>query len=353
MREIPKCSFGTVFATLASAILSLLSGCGGGSPAVTTNTTNTAVPSIYVGNFSMSGVYSVLQFARAAQGSATPIASLLLPTGFEIDCLTTDSTNQIYVGGALQVGTSYTWEVLVYAAAASGSATPVRTIVGSSTSFLTVSEVAVDSSGLLYVLTDLPAPMVAVMAASANGVASPLRMITGPATQISGGSLGIAVAPSGTLYVSNTGEGVGPGAVLAFTPTANGNAAPARVISGGSTGFGALYGMDTDSSGNLYVLSIGLPIAPGVMTTIEEFAPTANGNVAPIRMIGGSNTGLTDSNVMRVDNSTGTIYASIAGLPVNPSVETFAATASGNATPTASFTSTAWNGSGYYGIALR
>jgi hypothetical protein len=339
---------------LAMASLSLLSGCGGGSPAVTTTTASiTAVPSIYVGNLSSSGVYSVLQFARSAQGAATPIASLSLPSGFEITCLTTDSTNQIYVGGSLPVGTSYTWEVLVYAAAASGSAIPVRTIVGSSGSFLTVSELAVDSSGLLYVLTNLPAPMVAVMAASANGMATPLRTITGSATQISTGSLGIAVDPAGTLYVSNTGFAIAAGKVLAFTSTANGNAAPTRVISGGSTGFGALYGMDTDSSGNLYVLSTSLPIAPGDMTTIEEFTPTANGNVAPIRTIGGSNTGLTVSAVMRVDNSTGTIYASIDGLPVNPSVETFAATASGNATPMASFTSTVWNATGYYGIALR
>ena len=161
--------------------------------------------------------------------------------------------------------------------------------------------------------------MVAVMAASANGTATPLRTITGPATQLSASSWGIAVDPAGTVYVSTNGGGTAAGTVLAFTSTANGNAAPTRVISGGSTGFGALYGMDTDSSGNLYVLSIGLPVVPGDMTTIEEFAPTANGNVAPIRTIGGSNTGLTDSNMMCVDKSTGTIYASIAGLPVNPS----------------------------------
>jgi hypothetical protein len=89
------------------------------------------------------------------------------------------------------------------------------------------------------------------------------------------------------------------------------------------------------------------------MTTIEEFAPTANGNVTPIRTIGGSSTGLTISAVLCVDKATGTIYASISGLPVKPSVETFAANASGNATPTASFTSTSWNGTGYYGMALR
>lgn len=355
MRVTASRSFRTVFATLAIASLSLLPGCGGGSPAVATTTINTAtaVPSIYVGNAPSSGVYSVLQFARTAQGSATPIASLLLPSGFEITCLTTDSAGQIYVGGSLSVGTSFTWEVLVYAAAASGNATPVRTVVGSSSSFLTVSEVAVDSSGLLYVLTNLPAPMVAVMAASANGMAQPLRTITGPATQISAGSLGIAVDPSGTVYVSNTGLAIAAGEVLAFTSTANGNAAPTRVISGGNTGFGGLYGMDTDASGNLYVLSTSLPVVPGDMTTIEEFAPTANGNVAPIRTIGGSNTGLTVSAVMCVDKSTGTIYASIDGLPLNPSVETFAATASGNATPTTSFTSTAWYETGYFGIALR
>jgi hypothetical protein len=333
-------------------------GCGSGgsvgtSPIISTPTTS-AASTIYVGNFSTSGVYSILQFATTAQGSATPIATLALPSGFELTCLTTDSAGQIYVGGAQQIsGTAtYTWEVLVYAAGASGNATPVRTVVGSSSSFETFAQMTVDSSGQLYVLATQPAKMVAVMSSTANGAATPVRMITGSATQISGSSFGIAVDPSGTIYVSNTGA-VGTASVLAFTSTANGNVTPVRVISDTNTGFGALYGMDTDASGNVYVLSTSLPIAPGDMTTIEEFAPTANGNVAPIRSIGGSNTGMSVAAVMCMDNATGTIYVSIDGLPAYPSVATFAATAAGNVAPTSSFTSTAWYQSGYFGIALH
>jgi hypothetical protein len=241
------------------------------------------------------------------------------------------------------VEASSPWEVLVYAAGASGNDLPVRTIVGSSSSFLTVSDVAVDSAGLLYVLASQPAPMVAVMAASADGMATPVRTITGSATQLSGYDR-ITVDPSGTVYVSDMGEvtlggpGSVPGEVLAFASTANGNVAPTRAISGGSTGFGSLYGMDTDSSGNLYVMSISQSAILGP-TTIEEFAPTANGNVAPIRTIGVSSMGQSVAESICIDKSTGTIYVSVNG----PSVATFVATVSGNAAPTAWFTSTAWN----------
>jgi hypothetical protein len=355
---ISSASFRTVLALLGSLSFS---GCGGSSSTTTTQMltppVNTAVPSIYVGNGPSTALaYSVLQFTRGAQGSATPLSTLALPATFGITCLTTDSSGQIYVGGSIESGSTYTWEVLVYAAGASGSATPLRTILGSSTSFLTVSEITVDSSGLLYVLTNQPAPMVAVFSATAGGAATPVRLITGAATQIGGNPLGITVDNAGTIYVSNTGvsSNSAQGSVLAFTSTANGNATPSRVISGANTGFGALYGMDTDGSGNLYVLSTAEPEVPGGFnSTLEEFPATANGNVAPIRTIGGSNTGLTYSAVLSVDKTTGVIYASVAGTPQNPAVEEFAATANGNSTPIASFTSTAWTGSGYYGIALR
>jgi hypothetical protein len=270
-------------------------------------------------------------------------------------CLATDSAGQVYVGGSQNISgtTTYTWEVMVYAAGASGNATPVRTVIGSGSSFLTVSEMAVDSAGLLYVLTNRPAPMVAVLSATANGAATPVRMITGAATQLGGNPLGIAVDISGTIYVSNTGA-LGTASVLAFPSTANGNVAPARVISGSNTGFHALYGIATDATGNVYVLDTLEVPAVSANSSIYEFPPAANGNVAPSRTIAGSNTGMssTFTSYLQVD-SAGTIFVSGDRGTNTPFVASYGAGASGNVTPSTTFTSSVWYGVGYYGIALR
>jgi hypothetical protein len=201
----------------------LLGGCGGdamSSPGTTTgsNSINTLVPSVYVGNMTASGQYQVLQFARGATGVSTPLATLTMASGFEITCLTTDASGQIYVGGSIASGTTYQWEVLVYAAGASGTDAPVRTVLGSSTSFQTVTWITTDASGQLYIATNLPTPRVAVMAANANGAATPVRLITGALTQLFI-TYGLAVDSGGTLYVSNSDNA----AIDAFSPTANGH----------------------------------------------------------------------------------------------------------------------------------
>jgi sugar lactone lactonase YvrE len=74
--------------------------------------------------------------------------------------------------------------------------------------------------------------------------------------------------------------------ILEFASTASGNIAPMRIISGSNTGISSPYGMAIDKSGEIYVSS------RGGTNIIEVFAPSASGNVAPIRTIAGSNTGL-------------------------------------------------------------
>jgi hypothetical protein len=81
---------------------------------------------------------------------------------------------------------------------------------------------------------------------------------------------GIALDTAGNIYVSDSGSK----AVLVFAPTANGNVAPIRNISGSNTGFVSPTDVKVDSSGLVYV-------ADGGTGKIYIFASGATGNVAP------------------------------------------------------------------------
>jgi hypothetical protein len=347
------------YALLAAAVG--LAGCNGGSNGSMSKTpvppvppTNpTATNSLLVGNLSSASIYSLLQFSKTSSGASSPIGSLDLPADFSFSAITTDRLGQIYVGGAIpspstSPGPIYQWEVLVYAANSVGSAAPIRTVVGSSSSFETVISMTVDASGQLYISSDQPVPAIAVMSASANGAAKAVRVLSGSLTQLGDLEYGLVVDSAGTLFTADPNRS----SILEFSATANGNVAPAMTISGANTGFDHLYGIDLDVSGNLYVLTN--TEVPGVssVTTIEEFASMASGNTAPIRTIGGDATGLSSFvSIVRVD-STGTIYVSGDGPPAHPFLESFSATASGNAAPLTTLTSTAWTGPGYLGLGL-
>ena len=105
----------------------------------------------------------------------------------------------------------------------------------------------------------------------------------------------------------------------------------------------------TDSAGNLYVTSATGSLSGQTVTytgTILVFGPGASGNVAPIRTIAGSATGLTRVSGIKVD-AVGNIYvltSTSSGMlsSANPSVLKFSATATGNVAPTSTFTSSAW-----------
>jgi hypothetical protein len=175
------------YALLAAAVG--LAGCNGGSNGSMSKTpvppvppTNpTATNSLLVGNLSSASIYSLLQFSKTSSGASSPIGSLDLPADFSFSAITTDRLGQIYVGGAIpspstSPGPIYQWEVLVYAANSVGSAAPIRTVVGSSSSFETVISMTVDASGQLYISSGQPVPAIAVMSASANGAAKAVRV---------------------------------------------------------------------------------------------------------------------------------------------------------------------------------
>lgn len=97
----------------------------------------------------------------------------------------------------------------------------------------------------------------------------------------------ILVAADGTVYAAHVGDqggNTGLEAIDVFAPGASGSATPERYIGGGTTGLNHISQMALDSQGNLYVANHG----DGTNGTLTVYAPNANGDVAPIRTISGS-----------------------------------------------------------------
>jgi hypothetical protein len=79
-------------------------------------------------------------------------------------------------------------------------------------------------------------------------------------------------SPSPGIYITQTN------AVLVFAANATGNTAPLRTITGSLTGLNVPIGLAQDSQGNLYV-------ANRSGSTVTVYAPLATGNVAPLRTL--------------------------------------------------------------------
>jgi hypothetical protein len=80
---------------------------------------------------------------------------------------------------------------------------------------------------------------VLVFPASADGDVAPIRTIAGPNSGISN-TFDLAVGPSGELYVGNVLDNLSPGDITVYPPEADGDVAPIRSISGTNFTFGGL-----------------------------------------------------------------------------------------------------------------
>jgi hypothetical protein len=337
-----------------------LAGCGGGATSNPNPIQTQAAPplaaggatSLYVIQQPISGAAgSILQFSATASGitangSVPPLSTLTLPAGYTPLFVTADTSGKIYVG--TEPPTFGAGQILVYAAGASGIATPLQTILGSATggqgTFVGPSYLAVDSAGLLYVSDGTS---ISVFASGANGPATPIRQIVGALTQLSSGTTmfagTIAVDRSGYIYVGTNslylGYGTGTGEdILVFSPGATGNVAPARVLNI------AASDLDVDATGNLYVLG-GCGIC--------VFAPGATGNDQPVRTIHyGSTQSIYSLSSIRVDAAgniytSGTVLLTVPSVTEPPVIASFGAGAASlsadtHLTPTTTITSSAW-----------
>jgi 6-phosphogluconolactonase (cycloisomerase 2 family) len=198
-------------------------------------------------------------------------------------------SGKIYVGNKPHGKQSF---VSVFAAGASGDATPVAVIRGDHTGLNGITDVAVGPTGKLYVANS-GANTVTVYAAGANGNIAPIAKVGGSHTGLEG-VLGLTVDRFDTLYVvsnpfvvNNTGAAGGTkiGGVTVYAPGANGDVAPTARIAGSSTGLSDPQDIAVDVSGKMYVANY-------VDDSVLVFALGAHGNVAPIARIAGSHTRL-------------------------------------------------------------
>ena len=120
-------------------------------------------------------------------------------------------------------------------------------------------------------------PSISVYPLNASGDTPPLRVIQGNRTQMNWPGAMALHAETGELYVANdVGHSV---LVFANIASANGNVAPARVIKGGKTGLRNPTGVFVDSvHKELWVSNLG-------NSSAMAFPLAANGDVAPLRTI--------------------------------------------------------------------
>ncbi len=113
-----------------------------------------------------------------------------------------------------------------------------------------------------------------------GSTSTPVRRITGSLTGLASPEQ-IATDRSGNLYVANSA-----GTITVYAPTATGDVAPLRKIAGAATGLGGgVFGIAVDAAGHVYASN-------HYRNSITEYAPGANGNVAPIATLAGTATGV-------------------------------------------------------------
>lgn len=173
--------------------------------------------------------------------------------------------------------------VTVYASGSTGNASPIRTITGSNTLLDDPIDIAVDNHGRTYVANygngSTAIGTVTVYAAGATGNATPVQTISGSNSKIQGPD-GIALDPlNGDIYVSNTDFG-SSFSVDVYGAHATGNVRPKARIAGHNARLSFPTGLTLDPSGNIFVPN-------GNNKTITVYAAGSKGDVAPIRIING------------------------------------------------------------------
>jgi len=252
------------------------------------------------------------------------------------------SPQNVYITQDVLLDPQLSQSVMQFSTSGTGNVTPSTTLKGPAGVFL--SGLAVDGTGNLYVGGTissngaLASAEVLIYAPGASGTASPSRTIAGGSTGLNvpglSGIAALALDGSGNLYVSsyvNIGGILYPG-VSVFSNTANGNVAPTKVIGGSATTINTFSAgqIAVDSANNIYTAGGSLAQANSILI----FNSNSTGNAPPTGMIAGSNTMLEDVVGIAVD-SAGNIYAANgnANGVSTPSIVVFSAGSTGNAAP--------------------
>lgn len=214
--------------------------------------------------------------------------------------LALDSRGSLYVRGERGAG--------VYAADAFGESRPLRVVAGDSAPTL----FAFDWLDRIYALRR---DTVSLFERGSWNGRRPIRVIA-----VASGVSGMAVDRLGRLYVANADSSF----IAVYSPGARGNAAPVRTIAGDRTRLSRPSGLALDRRDNLYVVNGAQPRA---QPSVQVYAPDARGEPEPVRVIGGSRTGIRKATDIVLD-SRGDIYQAD-----GDKVAVFAAHANGDQVP--------------------
>jgi hypothetical protein len=243
-----------------------------------------------------SGVDQITIHDAGANGNVSPIARIegsntaLNGPG----AIGVDAGRDIYVANS-SGGGSKDVSVTVYAAGANGDVAPIRTIAGSNTGLVSPSRIALDTSGKLYVTNLATFPIkhdsVTVYAAGANGNVAPIQTIAGSNTGLKT-PFGIALDASGNIYVTNSLSTVRKyDSVTVYAAGANGNVEPIRSIGGAHTGVDGPAGITVGVNGKVYVANDGVGFGCA-HKSVTVYAAGAHGDVPPVQKICGKLTGI-------------------------------------------------------------
>lgn len=206
------------------------------------------IPITAHGEYVTLNFYSLQYFSQSATGTV----SALRGTSYQPNLINNaggliylEATDEVAIGDYADLAPSQTeGEVLFFARSDSGAVTPTRRIAGPSTQLgQYVYNLAYDAvHGEIHVLCSsnvagVPIDKIVTFSASAQGDASPLRVIAGAATGLTAStSLALYEFRDELLVTTESYGGAGTPSIIGFARTANGNVAPTRRIGGSNSG---------------------------------------------------------------------------------------------------------------------
>ena len=224
---------------------------------------------LYVANDAGHGVITV--YAPGSSGDAAPERTLSCGGLARPEGMSLDAAGNLYVANF--GGNS----ISVFGPSDTGCVSGNRVIVGPHTCLTHPEDVDVRDDGTAYVASS---SAVLVFAAGASGDASPIQRITGSATQLLPHVMGVSLDSAFNIYATSDAT-YHHGRITVYAPSANGNAAPVSVLQGPATTFGVLDKVELDPTGQIFVTNDA---------AVDVFAPGASGNAAPAAIIAGPNT---------------------------------------------------------------
>jgi hypothetical protein len=318
-----------------------------------------ALPLLYVANASDSTGSTpgfVTAYDPGSCGSVAPILTIRGANTLILDdqTLAFDPSGDLFVQNFIG-GDAKT---LVFAPQASGNVAPIRFFFSGTGGDRDNLSIAVDSKGYVFIVRR-QGPDMQVFAPAASGTVSPLRTISFDGTPIS-----VAVDDEDNVIVGVQSSNLG-NAIEVFGPQAQ-EGSPKRIIRGSNTSLGGNDGTVptvafSPVNDRIYVgvstrQFLGGGTSQNPNAHVSVFPSDGNGNIAPVRTISGTLTGLNGTSIYGLAGNplTGEVFVMTNPSPffTPGSVIVFARLANGNVLPLRSFTDSSTALGEAFGIAF-